>query len=69
MITEEQLQEAEDYISKFPQQVAYQLATLRERDKIQTATLSTIQTFSQNQQLAAYGDKKTIEFALGGRIL
>jgi hypothetical protein len=69
MITDEQLQEAEDYIAKFPQQAAYQLATLRERDKHQTATLSAIRTFSQNQELATYGDKKAIEFALGGRIL
>ena len=69
MITAEQLQEAEDYIAKFPQQAAYQLATLRERDQLQTATLSAIRTFSQNQNLAAFGDKKAVEFALGGRIL
>jgi hypothetical protein len=69
MITDEQLQEAKEYIAKFPQQAAYQLATFRELAKIQTATLSAIRTFSQNQELAANGDKKAIEFALGGRIL
>jgi hypothetical protein len=69
MITDEQLQEAEDYIAKFPQQAAYQLATLKERDRINTASLSAIRTFSQNVSMAADGDKAAIEFALGGRKL
>jgi hypothetical protein len=69
MITDEQIQAAEDFIAKYPNRAAFRLATLEERDRINTASLSAIRTFSQNVSMAADGDKAAIEFALGGRKL
>jgi len=69
MITDEEFQAARDFIARDPERAAYQLADSIQRLHEANNALHAIRAFSQNIPMATTGDKKAIEFALGGRIL
>lgn len=69
MLTEEMIEQARACIKRDPERAAHTLADAQLRLRQAEATLHAVRAFSQNADLALNGDKKAIEFAIGGRAL